>query len=85
MGLNVFVNGTNSHTRRVPMSVSSGLKRSHRVSQCHETLGAEHIRAPHKVSQCREALGAEHRPPILGSVARSWTLFEAAVRVVLPR
>ena len=59
MGLNIFVNGTNSHTRRVPMSVSSGLKRSHRVSKCHETLGAKHIRASHMVSQCHETFGAE--------------------------
>ena len=59
MGLKIFVDDTNSHTRRVPMSVSSGLKRSHRASKCHEALGAEHIRASHMVSQCHETLGAE--------------------------
>ena len=41
------------------MAVSSGLKRSQRVSKYHETLGAEHICASHMVSQCRESLGAE--------------------------
>ena len=41
------------------MAVSSGLKRSQRVSKCHETLGAEHARASHAVSQRHETLGAE--------------------------
>ena len=59
MGLKFFTNGTNSHTGRIPMAVSSGLKRSQRVSKCHETFGAEHTRASHTVSQRRETLGAE--------------------------
>ena len=60
MGLKIFINGINLHTGRLPMAVSSGLKRSQRVSKCHETLGAEHIRASHMVSKCNETLGAEH-------------------------
>ena len=59
MGLKIFINCINLHTGRLPMAVSSGLKRSQRVSKCHETLGAEHIRASHMVSQCHETLGAE--------------------------
>ena len=59
MGLKIFISAMNLHTRRLPMAVSSGLKRSQRVSKCHETLGAEHIRASHLVSQCHETLGAE--------------------------
>ena len=60
MGLKIFINGINLHTGRLPMAVSSGLKRSQRVSKCHETLGAEHIRASRTVSQCHGTLGAEH-------------------------
>ena len=41
------------------MAVSSGLKRSQRVSKCVETLGAEHIRESQAVSRCHETLGAE--------------------------
>ena len=59
MGLKIFIHGINLHTGWLPMAVSSGLKRSQRVSKCHETLGAEHIRASHMVSQCHETLGAE--------------------------
>ena len=59
MGLKFFISGTNSHTGCIPMAVSSGLKRSQRVSKCHETLGAEHARASHAVSQRHETLGAE--------------------------
>ena len=36
MGLKLFISGANSHTGRIPMVVSSGLKRSQRVSKCHE-------------------------------------------------
>ena len=68
MGLKFFTNGTNSHTGRIPMAVSSGLKRSQRVSKCHETLGAEHTRASHAVSQRRETLGAE-RTRVLHAVS----------------
>ena len=60
MGLKIFINGINLHTGRLPMAVSSGLKRSQRVSKCHETLGADRIRALHEVSMCCETLGAEH-------------------------
>ena len=59
MGFNIFMNGMNLHTGRLPMAVSSGLKRPQRVSKCHETLGAEHARASHAVSQRHETLGAE--------------------------
>ena len=59
MGLKLFISGTNSHTGRIPMAVSSGLKRSQRVSKCHQALGAEHTRASHTVSQRHETLGAE--------------------------
>ena len=41
------------------MAVSSGLKRSQRVSKCVETLGAEHIRESQAVSRCHETLGDE--------------------------
>ena len=60
MGLKIFIHGINLHTGWLPMAVSSGLKRSQRVSKCHETLGAEHIRASRTVSQCHGTLGAEH-------------------------
>ena len=59
MGLKICINGTNVHTGGSPWRSQSGLKRSPRVSKCHETLGAEHIRASHMVSQCHEILGAE--------------------------
>ena len=59
MGLKFFISGTNSHPGRIPMAVSSGLKRSQRVSKCHETLGAEHTPASRTVSQRHETLGAE--------------------------
>ena len=42
MGFKIFINGMNLHTGRFP---NGGLKRSQRVSKCHETLGAERIRA----------------------------------------
>ena len=58
MGLKIFINGMNLHTRRLPMAVSSGLKRSQRVSKCYETHGAENIRASHMVPQRSETLGA---------------------------
>ena len=41
------------------MAVSSGLKRSQRVSKCVETLGAEHTRESQAVSRCHETLGAD--------------------------
>ena len=59
MGLKFFISGTNSHTGCIPMAVSSGLKRSQRVSKCHDTPGAAHIRASHMASLCYDALGAE--------------------------
>ena len=59
MGLKIFINGINLHTGQLPMAVSSGLKRSQRVSKCNETHGAENIRASHLVSKCLETLGAE--------------------------
>ena len=60
MGLKIFIDGLNLHTGRLPMAVSSGLKRSHRASQCNETLGAERIRASHLVSKGHETPDAEH-------------------------
>ena len=48
------------HTGWLPVAVSSGLKRSQRVSKCYETHGAENIRASRPVSHCHETLGAEH-------------------------
>ena len=69
MGLNIFVNGTSLHAWRVPKAVSSGLKRSQRVSKCHHTLGAEHMRASQRVSQCHETLGAE-RSRVLRKVSQ---------------
>ena len=59
MGLKICINGRNVHTGGSPWRSQSGLKRSPRVSKCHETLGAEHIRASDMVSQCHEILGAE--------------------------
>ena len=41
------------------MAVSSGLKRSSKVSKCVETLGAEHVRESQAVSRCHEPLGAQ--------------------------
>ena len=77
MGLKIFIRAMNLHTRRLPMAVSSGLKRSQRVSKCHETLGAEHIRASHLVSQCHETLGAE-RIRALHDASRSHETLGAA-------
>ena len=59
MGLKIFINGINLHTRCIPMAVSSGLKGSQRVSKCLEPLGAEHIRESHAVPRCQETFGAE--------------------------
>ena len=59
MGLKLFISGANSHTGRIPMVVSSGLKRSQRVSKCNQAFGAEHTRASHTVSQRHETLGAD--------------------------
>ena len=59
MGLKLFISGANSHTGRIPMVVSSGLKRSQRASKCHQALGAEHTRASHTVSQRHETLGTD--------------------------
>ena len=60
MGLKIFITGINLHTGRLPMAVSSGLKRSQRVSKCHETLGAEHMLASDKGSKRHDILSAEH-------------------------
>ena len=66
MGLKFFISGANSHSGRIPMVVSSGLKRSQRVSKRRETLGAEHTRASHAVSPRHETLAAERRNHVGG-------------------
>ena len=66
MRLKFFITGTNSHSGRIPMVVSSGLKRSQRVSKRRETLGAEHARASHAVSPRHETLAAERRNHVGG-------------------
>ena len=58
MGLKIFMNSMKVHTGWLPVAVSSGLKRSQRVSKCYETHGAENIRASHMVPQRNETLGA---------------------------
>ena len=76
MSLKFFISGTISQTGRIPMAVSSGLKRSQRVSKCHGTLGAEHTRASHTVSQRREPPGAE-RTRVLHAVSECSELLGA--------
>ena len=82
MGLKFFIRGINSHTGRIPMAVSSGLKRSQRVSKCNETLGAEHTRASHTVSQRHETLGAERIRVLHAISGCSETLGSERIRAI---